>query len=73
MSAKKRVELAYAYKNHKADDTVDLPVAEANDLLFAGRARLAADQPAKKAAPAKKTTAKKAAETPATPAAPKEQ
>jgi hypothetical protein len=40
-----RVTLAYAYtdkagKSHDADSTVNLPRAEANDLLHFGRARV---------------------------------
>ena len=47
-----KVQLAYPYKNHKADSTVDLPEQEARDLVHYGRARKA--QPDKPAAePAK--------------------
>ena len=46
MSKKRSVTLAYPYtsadgKNHKADTTLSLEVAEANRLLFEGLARKA--------------------------------
>ena len=39
MTETTKVQLAYPYKSHKADDVVELPEDEARQLLRDGRAR----------------------------------
>lgn len=57
------VVLAYPYKDHPADATVELPAGVASDLLAAGLARAAGDAPApsatKTSAPRKTPATKK--------------
>lgn len=61
MSENLKVTLAYPYTGpdgieHRADSTVSLPLEEAKNLLYGGRAR-PAETPAKKAATPKATSA----------------
>lgn len=41
-----RITLAYPYEGHKPDDTIEIPDAEGQTLIFDGWARPADDEPA---------------------------